>query len=66
MNAAIDAHLATGKIVYRFAVTNGRELIGHILETDTGWHQAVNADGELIGSYRTRNEASKAISGVQA
>ena len=61
MSPAVDAYLATGRVVHRLAVNNGRELLGHILETDAGWHQAVNADGELIGSFRTRVEASRAI-----
>ena len=66
MSPTVDACLASGHIVHRLAVSNGRELVGHILETNTGWHQAVNADGELIGSFKTRVEASKAISGVTA
>ena len=53
-------------IVGRFAVTCGRDPRGFILELDDGSHQSVNCDGELLGTFRTRIEASQALSGVQA
>jgi hypothetical protein len=42
-------------------VYHGRHLLEHILETDDGEHQAVTADGEAIGTYRKRQEVSRAI-----
>jgi hypothetical protein len=42
-------------------VYHGRQLLGHILETDDGSHQALTADGEVIGTYQKRQDASRAI-----
>lgn len=52
---------STPKIINDLAVYEGRQLLGHILESDDGAHQAVTADGEVIGTYRKRQEASQAI-----
>ncbi|EAQ35748.1 hypothetical protein NB311A_05008 [Nitrobacter sp. Nb-311A] len=54
------------KVIVDLAVYEGRQLLGHVLEMDDGEHQAVTVDGEIIGSFRSRIEASKAISGVAA
>jgi hypothetical protein len=59
-NAAREKRAAS-KIINDLAVYHGRHLLGHILETDDGSHQAVTADGEVIGSYRSRQEASRVI-----
>lgn len=52
---------AASKVITDVAVYDGRRLLGHVLETDDGSHQAVTADGEIIGTYRNRQEASRAI-----
>lgn len=49
------------KAITDLAVYHGRQLLGHILEADDGSHQAVTADGEVIGTFRSRQEASRAI-----
>ncbi|MCE3257929.1 MAG: hypothetical protein K0Q64_2012 [Nitrobacter vulgaris] len=54
------------KVIVDLAVYEGRRLLGHVLETDGGEHQAVTIDGELLGTFRSRAEAAKAISGVAA
>ncbi|BEV45974.1 hypothetical protein [Afipia carboxidovorans] len=53
-------------IINRLAVYDGRQLLGHILESEDGSHQAVTADGEVIGTYRKRQEAARAIGGGAA
>jgi hypothetical protein len=52
---------SAAKIISDLAVYDGRQLLGHILESDDGSHQAVTADGEIIGTYRKRLEASQAL-----
>lgn len=49
------------KIINDLAVYEGRQLLGHILESEEGAHQAVTSDGEVIGTYRNRREAAQAI-----
>lgn len=53
--------MSAPKIVHNFAVYNGRQLLGHILESDDGTHQAMTADGEVIGTFRKWEDASRAI-----
>lgn len=61
-----DGNYASGSIIARRSVYAGREFLGYVLETSDGSHQAVSPAGELIGSFRTRMEASRALSGVSA
>jgi hypothetical protein len=57
---------ASSPAVASFAVCQGREPLGHILETDAGLYRAVAPNGLLIGSYPSRLEAAKAFSGVRS
>ena len=57
---------ASGSVIARLAVCNGRLLLGHILETDAGLYRAVAPNGILIGSFKSRLEAAKAFSEVSA
>jgi hypothetical protein len=51
--------------VARLACYTDRMLVvRHILETTEGWYYVITPDGEWIGSYHTRMEASQAIGGV--
>jgi hypothetical protein len=49
------------KVINDLAVYHGRHLLGHVLETDDGEHQAVTPDGELLGCFRKRQDASRAV-----
>jgi hypothetical protein len=51
----------TSKRSTALAVYHGRQLLGHLLEADDGSHQAVTVDGEVIGTYRNRQDASRAV-----
>jgi hypothetical protein len=44
----------------RFAVTDGRETVGHVVEV-AGGYEARTAAGELVGTYPTRADAAGAI-----
>lgn len=56
----------TARIINRLSAYDGRTPVGTILELDDGRYQAVNLEGELIGEFKSRIEASKALSAVQA
>jgi hypothetical protein len=60
MTTAVEKRSAS-KIINDLAVYHGRQLLGHILETDDGSHQAVTADGAVIGTYQKRQDASRAV-----
>jgi hypothetical protein len=44
----------------RFAVTDGRETVGHVVEI-AGGYEARTAAGELVGTYATPLDAARAL-----
>ncbi|RJF69590.1 hypothetical protein [Rhodopseudomonas palustris] len=54
---------SAGTIINELTVYDGRVPLGTILETDDGQHQAIKPDGHPFGVFRSRLDASRALSG---